>query len=76
VPKPGVIEDYHGTEITVDGPVYKSAGVFVYVEFSGRELTAAEVRAECIDGEFVRLAPDQARNLAKQLQKAAEEAER
>ncbi len=49
------IEDYHGTEVRVD-LVYKSAGVFVYLE---------------VGEEFARLTPQQAMDLAKQLREAA-----
>lgn len=65
------IVDYHGTEITVDGPVFKSAGAFIYLEFSGRELSASEVLAECLSGEFGRLTPDQAEDLGEWLIAAA-----
>jgi hypothetical protein len=49
------IIDYHGTEVEVD-LVFKSAGVFVYVE---------------IDDEFARLTPAQAVELAQRLTAAA-----
>jgi hypothetical protein len=67
-----VIEDYYGTMLDVE-LVYKSAGPYVYVEFSGRELTASEVRNECTEGEFLRFTPEQARNVATQLNEAADE---
>lgn len=58
------ITDYHGTEVTVE-LVYKSAGVFVYLE-----LESAHDRGS----EFARLTPEQARELAGQLVRTAEEA--
>jgi hypothetical protein len=51
-------EDYHGTKVQVD-LIYKSAGVFVYLD---------------VGEEFARLTSQQALDLAQQLTAAAKEA--
>ena len=52
------IEDFHGTEVVVQ-LVFKSAGVFVYLD---------------VGEEFARLTPQEALELAQQLTKTASEA--
>jgi hypothetical protein len=72
VPKHKVIEDYYGTVVEVE-PVLKSAGPFVYVERSWQEEDAA-APGSFVDAEsFDRFTPEQARNLATQLNEAADE---
>ena len=65
MPKPEVIEDYYGCKLSVQ-VVGASIGYVVDLECGGD--------AENLE-DFYRLTPDQARKLAKQLEKAAEEAE-
>lgn len=72
--RPEPITDYYGIDVTVD-LVFKSAGPFIYLETSGRELMAAEIREGWLD-DFFRFTPDQARELAKRLNEAADEVDR
>lgn len=65
MPKPEVIEDYYGTLVEVE-TVFKSAGGFVYMDRHS-DLSGGAV------GSMDRFTPDQARNLATQLNKAADE---
>jgi len=61
---PDPIIDYWETKVTVD-LVYKSVGAFVYLELDDDDNTR---------GEFARLTPEQALELADRLTAAAKEA--
>lgn len=65
------ITDHYGTEITVE-PIFKSAGLFVYLE---REWSESDATAPgtLVDREsFDRLTPEQALELSEWLKEAAE----
>lgn len=76
MPKPKVIEDHYGQEIEVS-PVMGGDGMSVSLEITERVPTPPPAplkhRTEITHS---KLDPDQARNLAKQLERAAEECER
>lgn len=68
--RPEPIEDYYGTEITVD-LVYKSGGVFVYLERVTTEPDPNGLHGAVVES-FDRLTPEQALDLAERLKHAAE----
>lgn len=68
-PKPP-IEDYYGTKFEVE-IVFKSAGIFVYMDREPTESFLQFGHKETMD----RFTPDQARGLAQRLLDAAKEAE-
>jgi hypothetical protein len=65
-----VIEDYYGTGFEVE-PVFKSNDAFVYMDRD----PALDFREEGAKPTMDRFTPEAARNLATQLNEAADEAE-